>query len=190
MYIGLRAFWVKQVILETEMPMFIPMREQRQQAYKSLSLIFVLAQAVLILLSSLNQRPWSSWGRGGAMIDAYGTLTGTAGTYFFFAPAVHPQWFVQVHAAGPPVYDEVVGSSALTEEGTLKMVLIEDSFVGASNIPLLLEYVSRHFFERHPDYKTVTITFGYHSVPSVTAWNNGRRTSMTQSIDMTFQRFN
>jgi len=144
---------------------------------------------VLILVSSVDQRPWSSWKRGANLIDAYGALTGTVGMYSFFAPAVHPQWFVQVHAAGPPVYDEVLGSSLLGEEGTLRMASIEDSFVRASNTPLLLEFVSRRFFERHPEYGTVTVTFGYYRVPSITAWKHGERTGMTKSMDMTFQRF-
>jgi len=161
-----------------------------QLIYHALFFTFVLMQAALILLSSLNQRPWSWWKRGANLIDAYGAVTGTIGMYPFFAPAVHPQWFVQVHAAGPPVYDEVLGSGLLGQEGALKLASIEDSFVRSSNIPLLLEFVSRQFFERHPEYKTVTITFGYYRVPSLTAWKHGERTSMTKSMDMTFQHFN
>lgn len=189
MYTGLRAFCLSQVNLEAEVARLI-MANRKQQALKFLALIFVLAQAVLILLSSLNRRPWSSWGRAATMIDAYGTLTSAAQTYFFFAPAVHPQWFAQVHAAGPPVYDEVLDARAFTQEGTLKIVPVGYWFVGASNVPLFLECVSRQFFERHPGYETVTVSFGYYNVPSLAAWKRGERTSMTKSMDMTFRRSN
>jgi len=167
---------------------FSPTKTRMQLIYQALFFTFVLAQAALILVSSLDQRPWSWWKGGAGIIDTYGALSGTVGMYSFFAPAVHPQWFVQVHAEGPPLYDEVLGSGLLSHEGALKMASIEDSFVRSSNIPLLLEFVSRQFFERHPKYKTVTITFGYYQVPSLIAWKRGERTSMTNSMDMTFQR--
>jgi hypothetical protein len=164
------------------------MTNRRQQAIKSLALIFVLIQAVLILLGSLNRRPWYSWGRAATVIEAYGSLTSAAQPYFFFAPAVHPQWFAQVHAAGPPVYDEVLGAHALTQDGALKVALVGIWFVHTSNVPLFLECVSRQFFERHPGYDTVTVTFGYYNVPSLAAWKRGERTSMTKSMEMTFRR--
>jgi hypothetical protein len=53
---------------------------------------------------------------------------------------------------------------------------------------LLLEFASRQFFERHPEYKTVELTFGWYRVPSRSAWRSGERTSMRKSLEMSFQR--
>jgi hypothetical protein len=55
-------------------------------------------------------------------------------------------------------------------------------------VPLLLEFASRQFFERHPEYKRVEVTFGWYRVPSRTAWRTGERTSMRKSLQMSFQR--
>lgn len=190
MYASLTTLPPTWISIKTKMRAFTPTRTRMQPIYRALFFAFVLVQAALILVSSLAQRPWSFWKRGATAVDAYGALTGTVAMYTFFAPAVHPQWYVQVHAEGRPAYDEVLGSGMLSEEGALKTASIEDSFVRFSNIPLLLEFVSRQFFERHPEYKTVTITFGYYRIPPPTSWKRGERTSMTKSMEMTFQRFN
>lgn len=149
--------------------------------------MFILIQGLLILYGPISLRPWSVLGRLGDAIEAYGTMTGAIYKYNFFAPNVNAEVFVQVHAAGPPALDYIVGSN-LSEEAALKTLSTEDAFAYYKNIPLLLELVSRQFFERHPEYKTVVVTFGYYGVPSRSAWRSREHVSMRKSLEMTFQR--
>jgi hypothetical protein len=149
--------------------------------------VFIFVQGVLILLGAINWRPWSKLGPLSNVVEFYSTITRTVDHYRFFTPPIAPQPFVKVESAGPPAFDDIVGRN-LSQEAALRMVKNEEAFADDRNIPLLLEFVSRQFFERHPEYKIVVITFGYYKVPSRNAWMRGERVSMQKSLDMTFQR--
>jgi hypothetical protein len=148
---------------------------------------FILIQGLLIFFGAFSWRPWLRLGRLGGAINAFVTMTETVGNYNFFAPKVNAQVFVQVHAAGPPPLDYVVGSD-LSQEAALRLLATERDFAYYKNIPLLLELESRQFFERHPEYNTVVVTYGYYRAPSLRAWRSGERVSMQKSLEMTFQR--
>jgi hypothetical protein len=150
-------------------------------------LLFIVLQGLLVFFGAFSWRPGAKLGRLRDAIEAYGTMTRTLGPYRFFAPPVEPQLFVQIHADGPPPFDEMLGSD-MTQETTLKMGATQSSFSFYRNIPLLLEFASRQFFERHPEYKTVELTFGWYTVPSRSAWRSGERTSMRKSLEMSFER--
>jgi hypothetical protein len=150
-------------------------------------LLFIVLQGMLVFLGAFSWRPGPKLGRWRDAIEAYATMTRTLGPYRFFAPPVEPQLFVQVHADGPPSFDEILGSD-MTQEAALKIGAIHSSFSSNRNVPLLLEFASRQFFERHPEYKTVELTFGWYRVPSRSAWRSGERTSMRKSLEMSFQR--
>ena len=150
-------------------------------------LLFIVLQGLLLFFGAFSWRPGPELGRWRGPIEAYATVTRTLGPYRFFAPPVEPGLFVQIHADGPPAFDEILGND-MTQEAALKIGATQSSFSFYRNVPLLLEFASRQFFERHPEYKRVEVTFGWYRVPSRTAWRSGERTSMRKSLQMSFQR--
>ena len=150
-------------------------------------LLFIVLQGLLVFFGAFSWRPGPKLGRLTDVIEAYGAMTRTLGPYRFFAPPVGPQLFVQIHAEGPPAFDEILGND-MTQEGALKIGATQSSFSFYRNVPLLLEFAGRQFFERHPEYKTVELTFGWYTVPSRSEWRSGERMGMRKSLKMSFER--